>query len=134
MNEFAGHPVEQNFELYENDFILYTEDMDPEVNEKYGSSFDILPTLSNMLGLEYDSRLMIGKDLFSEADPLIPFLNKSFITDKGMYNSESKEFIPHEGEQPVDDAYIEEMIARVEAQFYFSTKVLEKDYYRHVFE
>ncbi|HLR15746.1 MAG TPA: sulfatase-like hydrolase/transferase [Bacillota bacterium] len=134
MNEFAGHPVEQNFELYENDFILYTEDMDPKVNEKYGSSFDILPTLSNMLGLEYDSRLMIGKDLFSEADPLIPFLNKSFITDKGMYNSESKEFIPHEGEQPVDDAYIEEMIARVEAQFYFSTKVLEKDYYRHVFE
>lgn len=134
IDEFAGHPVEQNFELYENNFILYTEDMDPEIHEKYGSSFDILPTLSNMLGLEYDSRLMVGKDLFSEADPLIPFLNKSFITNKGMYNSETGEFILHEGEQPIDEAYIEEMIARVEAQFYFSTKVLETNYYQHVLE
>lgn len=134
IDEFAGHTVEQNFELYENHFILYAEGMEPQAIDKQGSSFDILPTLSNMMGLEYDSRLMVGKDLFSEADPLIPFLNKSFITDQGKYNSETEEFIPHEGETSVDEAYIEEMIARVEAQFYYSTKILETDYYRYLFE
>lgn len=132
IDEFAGHEVEQNFELYENYFILYADGMEPETIEKQGSSFDILPTLSNMMGLEFDSRLMVGKDLFSEADPLIPFLNKSFITDKGTYNSETSEFTPHEDDASVDVAYIEEMIARVEAQFYYSTKILETDYFEHI--
>lgn len=133
INEFAGHEVDQNFELYENHFILYTPGEEGETIEKQGSSFDILPTLSNVLGLEYDSRLMVGTDLFSEADPLIPFLNKSFITDKGKYNSETEEFTPHVGEE-VDEDYIDQMKSRVDAYFYYSTKVLETDYYRHLFD
>src|SRR5699024_6322962 len=30
IDELAGHTVEQNFELYENHFILYAEGMEPE--------------------------------------------------------------------------------------------------------
>lgn len=133
IDEFAGHPVEENFELYKNNFILYTKGMEPETIMKPASSMDILPTLSNLLGLEYDSRLLMGTDIFSDADPIITFLNQSFITNKGSYNSITKEFIENDGEQ-VDDDYVDYVSSIVKAQFYYSAKVLETDYYRSLFK
>ena len=107
--------------------------MDPKTITKPASSLDILPTISNLLGLQYDSRLMMGRDIFSDSPPIVPFLNRSFITDKGLYNSDTKKFIPINGEAVSDD-YIEYMKSVVQAKFYYSAKVLEKDYYREVFK
>ncbi|MCR2822498.1 LTA synthase family protein [Lederbergia panacisoli] len=131
IDELAGHPVERNFELYKNTFILYTKGIKPEVITKPASSLDILPTLSNLLGLDYDSRLLMGKDIFSDADPLVLFLNKSFITDKGMYNAETRTFTANTGEQ-IDKDYIKYISSIVEAKFYYSTEILETDYYRKI--
>lgn len=125
IDELAGHPVEQNFELYKNHFILYKEGMEHEKISKPASSLDILPTLSNLFGLDYDSRLMMGTDIFSDSKPLIPFLNKSFITDKGRYNAVTGEY---DGEE-VNQDYLDFISSQVEAKFYYSAKILEKDYY-----
>ncbi|MBB6454482.1 arylsulfatase A-like enzyme [Salirhabdus euzebyi] len=133
INELAGHEVEHNFELYKNPFILYTKNMEPLTIDKPSSSLDIIPTLSNLLGLEYDSRLLMGTDIFSDADPLVVFHNKSFITDKGKYNSITKEFTAFPG-QVVDDNYLDWMNAIVNSKFYYSTKILETDYYRKILE
>lgn len=132
INELVGHTVEENFELYKNEFILYTKGMEPKVIDTPASSLDILPTLSNLLGLEYDSRLMMGKDIFAGGSRLIPFSNRSFITDKGKYNSVTQEFKRFDGSE-VSDAYIQRKIAEVQAKFYFSAKILDNDYYRKVF-
>lgn len=131
IDELAGHKVEKNFELYKSPFILYTKGMDPEVIDKPSSSLDIIPTLSNLLGLEYDSRLLMGRDIFSDADPLIIFSNRSFITDKGRYNSKLSEFIP-EDEAQVDENYIKRISSIVNAKFYYSAKILDHDYYDKV--
>jgi lipoteichoic acid synthase len=97
INELTGHPVEKNFEIYKSPFILYTKGMEPVTIDKPSSSLDIIPTLSNLLGLEYDSRLGVGKDIFSNSEPLVTFLNRSFITEKGSYNSVIGEFVPSDG-------------------------------------
>src|SRR5699024_7498460 len=133
IDEFVGHSVEKNFELYENHFIIYTKGMTPETIDKPASSLDILPTLSNLLGLEYDSRLMMGKDIFSDSPSLIPFLNKSFITDQGKYDSSTQEFINYNDDE-IDDDYIDNMLSVVQAKFYYSAKILEKDYYSKIFD
>mgnify|MGYP001229612181 FL=1 len=106
--------------------------MEPETITKPASSLDILPTLSNLLGLEYDSRLMMGRDIFSDSAPLVVFLNRSFMTDQGMYHSETEQFIPFDG--PVSEEYIEYMKATVQAKFYYSAKILETNYYRKVMD
>lgn len=137
LNELAGHTVEKNFELYKSTFILYTKGMTPVTVDKPCSSLDIIPTLSNMLGLEYDSRLLMGTDIFSDSTPFITFLNKSFITDKGKYNSTTKEFTPNPGvtfdEASLND-YIKNTNAIVNAKFHYSAKILDTDYYRKVFK
>lgn len=131
IDELAGHAVEKNFELYKSTFILYTKGMKPEVIDKPCSSLDILPTLSNLLGLKYDSRLLMGRDIFSNSDPLVMFQNKSFITDKGRYNSTTGQFIPNEGVTVPED-YRKKISAIVDGKFYYSAKILENDYYKNV--
>ncbi|OJF90200.1 hypothetical protein AX762_11950 [Alkalibacterium sp. 20] len=81
IDELAGHNVDRTFELYKSPLILYSKDMDPVTIDKPSSNLDIVPTLYNLLGVEYDSRLFMGTDIFSDSSPLVMFRNKSFITD-----------------------------------------------------
>ena len=110
---------------------------EPIVVDKYASNVDILPTLSNLFGLEYDSRLLVGKDILSDEEPLVIFSNRSWITDRGRYNAVTKEFEAFEGNQfdsPEDEAaYVTRISDRVESQFQISSLILTEDYYGKVF-
>ena len=132
INDLAGHEVESNFELYKSSFILYAKGMEPETIDRPVSSLDIIPTISNLMGLEYDSRLMMGIDMFSDSEPLVIFNNRSFITDKGRYNSVTKEFTLNDGVTMTDeekDEYRKSISSEIERQFYYSAMILDTDYY-----
>ncbi|OEF97349.1 LTA synthase family protein [Desulfuribacillus alkaliarsenatis] len=130
INELNGHTVEENFELHKSPLIIYTKGMEPKVIDRPSSSLDIVPTLSNLFGLEHDSRLLMGRDIFSDSDPLVIFNNRSFITDKGKYNAVTNEFIANDGLE-VDEDYIETMMAIVNSKFYFSALMLDTNYYQY---
>ena len=53
--ELAGHPLDPDFDIYRNAFLLYSPGMEPEQIDTPASSMDILPTLLNLMGLPYDS-------------------------------------------------------------------------------
>jgi len=131
IEELAGHPIDNNFDLYRNAFILWTKGMEPITIDEPCSSLDIIPTLSNLLGLEFDSRLLMGRDIHSDAPPLVIFADGSFITDKGRYDVNTGKFYGAPG-QTVEPGYVEEMCAVVAAKFYASAKILETDYYARV--
>lgn len=60
--------------------------------DTYCSSLDILPTLSNMLGLEYDSRMLAGTDVFGNKEPFVVFADRSWISQNGKYNASTGEY------------------------------------------
>ena len=121
---------DDNFDLYKNNLIIYnTEYQDIEV-DKYTSSLDLLPTLLNMFGVSFDSRLLIGRDIFSESDDLVIFNNKSWITKKGRYNYPEKKFEAFESD--VDSNYVDEINEIVKTKFQMSKLLISKDYYRKV--
>lgn len=129
IDELAGRTVEKNFELYKNHLILYTKGMEREIIDKPCSSLDIIPTISNLLGLEYDSRLLMGRDIFSDSEPLVLFLNRSFITERGVYSAPKNKFTPKDNHQDINDDYVNQITDLVKAKFYYSAKILETDYY-----
>lgn len=131
LNELWGHEVEQNFELFKTTWILYKKGMTPETVDKPCSSLDVLPTLSNLFGLPYDSRLLMGSDVFSTADPLVIFENRSWITDKAMYNASTGEVIPTAGEE-VSQEYVDQINRQVSNKFVLSAQILDTDYYAKV--
>ncbi|MBP1756258.1 MAG: hypothetical protein H6Q59_2656 [Firmicutes bacterium] len=133
LDEMAGHEVDPNFEIYKNHFILWCEGMKENIIiEEPCTSLDILPTLSNLFGLEYDSRLLMGQDILSDAEPLAILSNRSFITDKVMYNSTTGEATLLTKE-PLPENYISNLNKLIKNKFSVSKSMLEEDYYRYLF-
>ncbi len=132
IDELAGHEVEENFELYKSTLILWSASMkEPVEVNKYCSALDIVPTLANLFGLEYDSRLYMGKDILSDSEGLVIFKNKSFITDKIMYDSRTKK-ITYLTDEEVTEDYVAAMRQIVKNRFAVSKDIIDLDYYRYL--
>ena len=83
INEISTYERDDVFEKYRMPLLIWSGSMkEPIKVEKVGSSLDILPTVLNLFGVEYDSRLLIGKDLLSDSEAIVMFSDRSFITDK----------------------------------------------------
>ena len=133
-SELLGHEVDPVFEIYENTLILWSADMEePVYIDKYCSSLDVMPTLSNLFGLEYDSRLLMGEDILSTKPGLVIFSNYSFISRDGYYNSTTDAFTRWDGREPDLDA-VASLVAEVQNRVAYSAVVLDYDYYRLVLD
>ena len=131
-NEFYGGPIDRDFEIYRSTLILWSGDMKEPVRvEKPCSSLDILPTLLNLFGLPYDARLLMGRDILSDAPGLVVFSNRSFLTDLGRYNARTDTWTPTPGAQ-VPDGYPQAVFQEVRDLFRCSVEILERDYYRYL--
>ena len=132
--------IRNNFDLYRNGFILWSASMtEPVIVDKPCSTIDIVPTLSNLFGLEYDSRLLMGSDIMTEGDhfALIKVNGWSWISTQGEYNASAKKFTPSADctlseEEKAD--YISAMNKVIRAKQTYSKQLLDKDYYRHIFK
>lgn len=131
ISELAGREISSEFDLYKGIFILWSAGMEPVEINKTCSSLDIIPTLSNLMGVEYDSRLLMGRDILSDSEPLVVFSDRSWVTDKAYFDAKTGETTVKEG-QTIDDSYVEEISAQVKNKFKYSAKILDDDYYRIV--
>lgn len=95
-------------------------------------SLDIVPTLSNLFGVEYDARLLVGRDVFSKAEALVLWNNYSWVTERGKYDSATRKYYPNEG-YTYDEDYIARINAIVKNKIYYSKKVVECDYFAILF-
>ena len=94
-------------------------------------SLDILPTLSNLFGLDYDSRLLVGRDVFSEQEPIVLWYDHTWKTDKGYYVAEKGKFYPNEGVE-IEDGYVERIAALVSNKIVYSREVAQTEYFTYV--
>ena len=132
INELSTYQRDDIFEKYRMPFLIWSGSMkEPIKVEKVGSSLDILPTVLNLFGIEYDSRLLIGRDILSNASPLVIFSDRSFITDKGRYNAITEEFIPNENTE-IEEGYVQKINNIIYKKYQMSRLILENDYYRKI--
>jgi lipoteichoic acid synthase len=132
LDELAGYELEDSFEAYESSLIIWSGAMEEPVKvDKVCSSIDILPTVSNLLGLDYDSRLIIGQDILSDSDGLVMFANRSFITDRYSYNTSTGVLTSFDGSSISDDE-LAEMRSYVSNKFTAADAITEYDFYRYV--
>ena len=133
LRELYGVEDYDQFSRDHNALIIWSgclEDMDITVEEPV-YSLDILPTVSNLFGLDYDSRLLVGRDVFSDAEPLVLWPDFSWKTDKGTYEAKSDTFTPAEGET-VTEEYVDYINTLVSNKITFSRSVQSLDYYNYL--
>ena len=126
---------------YKNTLILWCGGMEREQVDIPCTAIDILPTLSNLFGLTYDSRLLSGRDIFAEnysgdqlstAMPLaiLPTTaGKGWRTLAGTYEPRTGVFTAEPG-HTVSDDYVDTINAIIAAKYSYAAKIVENDYYR----
>lgn len=137
LNELAGYELEEDFEIYKSNLILWNSAMEsPVYIDKPCCSVDIIPTLSNLFGFPYDSRLLPGKDILSDSPGLVVMLaNRSYITDDYMYNSATRDITDLDGNEiEIASEEITAMRQKINLQFTMNQLLIENDYYSYIRE
>ncbi len=131
-NEISAREVDTEFEKYRNSFICYVPGITTTVVEDYCSTPDILPTVLNIMGIEYDSRLLAGKDVLSDAPHIAILSDQSFITKDFRYNASTGNAISNHGVD-IDTQVVTDYCNYVSNIFSLSSAILDTNYYSHVF-
>ena len=133
-NELAGKEMDAVFEKYRNSFICYVPGLRENVYvDEYCSTADILPTLLNLFGVEYDSRLLEGTDVLSTGIHVAILQDKSFLTKDFRFDNSTEEVIPHREGVTISQEVVDSYRLYVSNKFALSTSILNHDYYAHVF-
>lgn len=135
LSELYGTTVSNARERDHSALLIWSgslEETEPIVVDTPVYSLDILPTLSNLFGVEYDSRLLVGRDVFSDQEPLVLWMDYSWLTDKGWYDAASGVFTPNEGITVTEDE-IARVHTTVKNKIAYSKNVLTYDYFDILF-
>lgn len=123
LNEVSKTDRSDKFEMFHTSLILYNSAMkENKVVEKYVSSIDVLPTVYNLFGVNYDSRLLMGTDALSESEGLVMLSDRSWINENGSYNSMTGKFTSFKEGLPED--YVSKINAKVYGKFTTSSLIL----------
>ena len=136
LTELYGYAPTDSFKTDHNRLIIWSgmlEDMDPIVVDTPTFSLDILPTLSNLFGTEFDSRLMPGRDVFSDAPALVYNMLYDWKTEYGTYIASTNTFTPVSEDLVIPEGYVEQIKAIVRNRIRFSSGVLNVDYMEFLF-
>ena len=133
-NELAGQTLDTTFEKYRNSFICYVPGLSENiVVDEYCSTADILPTLLNLFGVEYDSRLLAGTDVLSSGVHIAMLSNRSFLTKTFRYDADTETVIPANDSIVISDELLHAYCLYVDNKFKVSSNIVNSDYYAHVF-
>ena len=141
-NELRGvTDSERDTSRYRNALILWCGSMDEPVQvDEPCSAVDIVPTLSNLFGLTYDSRLLSGRDILdksynaSSAAGSIPLVilptagGNSWATAAGVYEASTRTFTANPG-ITVGEDYVSAINDRVSLQYHYAQLLVTYDYY-----
>lgn len=140
VNSLAGHELDKNFEMYKSTCIIYNAGMEqPIYSDTYCCNVDIVPTMLNLFGIDFDSRLYMGTDIFDTSVPhKATIYNLNFITDLVQYNSSTGETIWSDAasaySQDELDRYLAAMITLTESEYEASTNIINNNFYKFIWQ
>jgi arylsulfatase A-like enzyme len=136
LEELYGFDVKNKFDRDHNRLIIWSgclEDREPIVVDEPTGVLDILPTLSNLFGTEFDSRLFPGRDVFSDAPVLVFNMSYDWKTEYGTYIASKNKFYPVSDDLVIPDSYVSAIKQIVKNKVRYCELVLDSDYFRSLF-
>ena len=131
VNEKSTFDRNDKFEIFHSTLIMYNPSIEKTVIDKTISSIDIIPTLYNMYGLDFDSRLFMGRDIFSDQESIVILSDRSWITSKGRYNSVNGKFY-QTTEEELPENYVSDITNIVNRRVSMSAAILDNNYYANL--
>ncbi len=130
INMLSSYERDSLIEANSNNLIIYNSKMKPVKVEKVGMSIDVLPTILNLFGIDYDSRIIMGKDILSTSEGIAIFKDKSWVTNKGTYYAATGRF---QAKENVGEDYVNNINGIVNNRVAISRMIVENNYYKYLF-
>jgi phosphoglycerol transferase MdoB-like AlkP superfamily enzyme len=127
--ELIGHDPEPVFEYYKSALIIYNSATPSVEISDPTYSLDILPTLLNLFGVPFDSRLFTGRDVFSDTPALVIMPDYSWKTTRGTYYARRDVFEPAPGSS-AGDTYARSMSEYVRNKVAMAKAFQTQDFWR----
>jgi len=126
-----GAENKEFYGLYENNLVIWSGSMKEPIHvDKVCASVDIIPTLCNLMGIEYDSRLYSGRDILSDTPGLAIFSDMGFATDYCIYNATTGNIkSTTDYEITTDSEYFVAVESLVKNIWDASGRIIASDYY-----
>ena len=131
INSMSTYNRDPIVETNHNNLIIWNSQIGTIPIEKVCMSSDVLPTVLNLFGAEYDSRLLTGKDILSTSEGIAIMENRSWVTNKGTYFSASNKFEPKDGTEASED-YIDNINNIVQSRLNIAKLILKNNYYNYL--
>ena len=128
VNEASTYKRDDVIEVNHNNLVIWNNKLKSEKIDKASMSIDVLPTVYNLFGIEYDSRLLIGKDIFSNTEGIAIMKNRSWVTNKGTYDSTTNTFTSND--ESVSDEYVNSINQIVGNRLNISKMLVSSNYYK----
>ena len=129
LSELAGKTLEAPADKYRSALYIWSPSMTAPVTvDAPCSTLDVLPTVTNLLGLPFDSRLLMGRDILAEGEQVAVLGDRSFVTKDVYFDAETGTATART-DAPVDEDAVERLAADVKNRFTVSTEMLYTDYY-----
>ena len=131
INELSDFKRDDVIGVNQSSLIIWNNQVKKTEINKVSSQLDFIPTIYNLFGIDYDSRLFMGKDILSTDDGIAYFTDRSWVTNKGKYYASTGQFVVNDGEQISDD-YVASMNKIVQNRINISKLIMDNDYYRKI--
>lgn len=127
INELSSYTRDDLFEITHNSLVIWNNKLNNIEIDKVGMPIDVLPTVYNLFGIDYDSRLFTGNDLLSNNEGLVILGNRSWITNKGRFDSTTNTYIGNG-----DNTYVNYINNLVSNKIAFSKNIISNNGYKYI--
>ena len=131
IKEMISHDL-SDYEIEKTPLVIYNPSMESKTFTEYSSYINLVPTLANLMGLNYDPRLYMGNDLLSEDyESLVVFADGSWKNEKAYYNASTSK-LKYYGEETYTTEEVQAINAEVSLKISMSSKAIKNNYFNYL--
>jgi len=131
ISEMIDHDL-KDYEIEKTPLVIYNPEMEAKTFTEYSSYINLVPTIANLMNLDYDPRLYMGSDLLSEDyESRVVFADGSWKNEIAYYNASTSK-IKYYGEEIYTNEKIQEINNEVGLQIAMSSKAIKNNYFNYL--
>lgn len=131
VSEMINHSLSE-YDIEKTPFVIYNSSMTPKSFSEYNSYINLVPTLANLMNLDYDPRLYMGNDLLSEDyESRVVFADGSWKNEKAYYNASTGK-IKYYGEDTYTEEEIQKINNEIALKIGMSSSAIKNNYFKYL--
>lgn len=132
LGEALGYDIDEDNNMDQVPFVIYNKGMEKKEFNQYSTYVNLTPTLANLFGVEYDSRIYLGSDLLSkEYESIAVFADSSWKNEVGYYSS-STNSMKYYTEKEYTDEEILEINEGIALKLKMSSAAIKNNYFSYL--